>query len=749
MAYQNIVQYVYNKWFLRPIEDITDLSLASDERQYNEEVIFSPLLIGETDGNVMPIKIDLNFSGSNQGFIINYNDYIDENILISQNYYNISDEDLTCFRLKTICDIGLTGTDNGLVTCLSGETIQYTMGLLDQAEEFDRLKFDRRFKMFQVTGYTTEPNHRFSGLTEAINYSIVSVDSEPIGIYNELYGGFYQGFYKLFGYDYEVLPTRFPKGWTVEMTLKPRFENDYLPPSGQTTLNDFYPDNSGIFFYMGTRAENKFWHWANGENTGDTSYHRVTTPLTGLSSCMCTSLNPGYTTETKSKIDIRSTGATITVGKYLSWEPGDEILAYHQELEYVIGNVIYYSGDSGLLEFSITTSVGVGSFPAWRIDKPDYLEYAESNCVRVYPTSGSTDVHNITYCNCCYPPPIPPVPEHNPLFDSMSNALAIRFSGDPRNPKICVRTLTFTGDCVTTGSCETSGNETVTGYSINNYCSTRGIYDDCLGTDYFDQEHWVLVDAVFERYSWFDFCDLFYRGGLGTISTTLYTATTANNSVSLIQPPLTHDQLRGKREEYVQLNYQWLIEEYYRVGKLKLYINGRHFETFDNFEEIIPRGLYGHKETQVGVPFNISWGGGTQGLHENLVFSAMPETLCGEYIQDPELFPDNILSGTSLSGLSTNIILEKHFAGTFDGGISTFHMYAKPLSVPEIQHNARILYNQYDLLNPYCLDCGVSVTPSPTPTSVTPTPTPSITPTVNLTPSLTPTPTSTPLNYYY
>ena len=154
----------------------------------------------------------------------------------------------------------------------------------------------------------------------------------------------------------------------------------------------------------------------------------------------------------------------------------------------------------------------------------------------------------------------------------------------------------------------------------------------------------------------------------------------------------------------------------------------------------------------MGVPFNISWGGGTQGLHENLVFSAMPETLCGEYIQDPELFPDNILSGTSLSGLSTNIILEKYFAGTFDGGISTFHMYAKPLSVPEIQHNARILYDEYNLLNPYCLNCEIPNTddftyefvPEPSPSQTpTKTPTPTITPSVSDTPTPTPTVTNT------
>jgi len=78
-------------------------------------------------------------------------------------------------------------------------------------------------------------------------------------------------------------------------------------------------------------------------------------------------------------------------------------------------------------------------------------------------------------------------------------------------------------------------------------------------------------------------------------------------------------------------------------------------------------------------------------------------------------------------------------------------MYAKPLSVPEIQHNARLLYDQYDLLNPYCLDCAVfdpcdfdweyvEVSSTPTPTQ-TPSPTPTPYPSGTQLPSPTPTPT--------
>ena len=739
MAYQNINQYVYKKWYLSPFLEVTDLSLASDERDYNEEVIFSPYIIGAYDGDVLPVKFDINFTGSNQNFSLTYGNYDFDNILISENYYNPTDVLIPCYSSKTICDIGLTGTDNGLVTGMTGQSITYTNGLLPANEKFDRYKFDRRLKLHQVTGYTWTPNTRFSGVTAGTVYNVVSYSAQTIGNYQELYGGFYQGFYELFGYDYKILPERYPKGWTVEMTLKPRLSNVYSPSSGQTTLNEYYPNNAGIFFYMGTRAENKYWHHAAGTNSGDPSYYRITTPLTGLTSCFCVDLYTGYTTSSTTIFDLTTTGRTLTVSPDLLWVSGDTALIYHDDAQYLEGTVVGYTASTGNFQFVTTKRVGLGTIKFSIITKPGYLQYNDSNCVLVYPPTGTTDSHTQVDPCCCPEPPVP-IPEHNPEYDSMSNAIAIKFSGDPHNPKICIRTLTITGDCIFSGSCETLGPDSVTGYSINNYCTDRGIYDDCSGTTYDEQEHWVLVDVVFERYTWLDTCDLYYRGGLGTITVFPYTASTANNSVSLISPPITHYELIPTIEELVELNNLWILEKIYRRGRMKIYINGRIFDVFEDVEEIIPRGLFGHKETQVGVPFNISWGGGTQGLHENLIFSAVPTNDINYYTQDPELFPPNILSGTTLSGLTTNILIEQNFAGTFDGAISTFGMYAKPLSVPEIQHNARILRPIYNFLNPYCLNCDF---PTPTPTS-TPTHTPTNTPTISLTPSNTATPTVTP-----
>ena len=60
MAQQNINQYVYKKFYLSPyLLDLTDISLASDEVDYNQEVVFSPYLIAQTHGNRLPFYFDL------------------------------------------------------------------------------------------------------------------------------------------------------------------------------------------------------------------------------------------------------------------------------------------------------------------------------------------------------------------------------------------------------------------------------------------------------------------------------------------------------------------------------------------------------------------------------------------------------------------------------------------------------------------------------------------------------------------
>jgi len=544
MSQQNIREYNYRKWFLRPVGQNLDLNLASDEKDYNEEVVFSYNLIAQNDGNRLPIHFDLNNSGSSKLFVLNYGVYNSANTLVSLNYYNPKNENLDMFTASTLCDIGLTAIDNGLVDRMSGETISFTMGLLDDADKFNRYDFDRRFKMFQVTGYTDPPNERFSGNTDRTIYEIISKTNSQIGTYNQLYGGFYQGFFKLFGYDYETFPNRTNKGWSVEMLLKPRFSNEFSPSSGETTLNLVYPDNKNTFFYFGTRGENKFYHHASGSPESDSGYTRVTQSLEGiLKTCACD-----------------NTGVT------------------------------------------------------------------NSRCIEVYNPIEYTTQHNID-CGCGCNDNTVINPDKDPLYDSMSNAFSLRLSGDPSNPKVCVKVLKFTGDCIVTGTTPVTGITYQTGYTITEYCSESNIYDYCKvnGPDYLNEEHWVLIDAVWERNTWFDTCDLYYKGGLGLITDFKYVDSLSNNTVNLIEPPITHTgSPKPDQVEIVNLNERWLIEKSDRLGVLKIYVNSKLFYVINGFEEIIPRGLDVEKEKQIGVPFNISWGGGTQGLRESLTFKQKP-----------------------------------------------------------------------------------------------------------------------------
>jgi hypothetical protein len=546
-------------------------------------------------------------------------------------------------------------------------------------------------KLHPITGFTTTQNRLWNdnSYTYDLNYQNVGGD---IGYVANLQGGFFQGFYKIPGYDYQVFPQRVPLGWTAEFMLKYRWTGD---TSGG--LNNRYPDNKGTFFYMGARAENKFYHYADGSPKQDSGYTRVTSGLTCMHTCGCAS--------------------------------------------------------------SANTS---------------------SQCLQVYQPSGGT----ITNCTCgceCDCTTTAEYPEKDPLYDEVSNALSLRLSGDTGNPRLCVKTYRITGGCESTGTCLT-GITYVTGTSLTEWCSTRGIFDDCSGTTYQNVEHWVQIDAVFQRYEWLDTCDLYDKGGLGLLVKDVYYATIEGRSVTLIEPPITHEaKYDPDSTEVVTFTDMWTEEQKFRLGTLKFYVNGKLFMVTENFEEIIPRLLNTPKEKQIGVGYNISIGGGTQGLHDNLTFSGGCPATINEivYQQDPESLTTYDLDNTIYSGLTTHIKLEEYFGGSMIGDISAFRMYTEPLNASQIKHNFRILKFKYNLLDPDCLNCRITIPgndltyilipnndlyylsipandlyyeiiePTPTPTNTptnttTPTNTPTGTPTNTPTPTLTSTPTQTP-----
>ena len=136
-------------------------------------------------------------------------------------------------------NIGFTGVDNGLIYYGGWERVSN--------KEFYEYLTNSVISI--ESGDCKLHLHSVTGNTGVYSYPMEYVD----GKYYTLYGGFFQGFYKLYGFDYQVLPQYIEDEWNIEITLRPRYIFQ-----DEKTLNMTHPNNEGIFFYMGTRAEDKF-----------------------------------------------------------------------------------------------------------------------------------------------------------------------------------------------------------------------------------------------------------------------------------------------------------------------------------------------------------------------------------------------------------------------------------------------------------------------------------------------------------
>lgn len=194
-------------------------------------------------------------------------------------------------------NIGLTGVDNGLIT--------YDKDAITE-EEFSDLYTNSKL-VIDADDMRLHLN-KVGGNNKIYNYSneLVTEDNMRVARLN---GGFFQGFFKTGnGCNYNILPSDLENGICLEFTLKPEafksnysvkkskysvidynsdgwdgdsdinksyfnknYNSDgYLDDFPLPTLNDVYPDNAGTFFYIGTRAENKWWkYYVDTEDNSD------------------------------------------------------------------------------------------------------------------------------------------------------------------------------------------------------------------------------------------------------------------------------------------------------------------------------------------------------------------------------------------------------------------------------------------------------------------------------------------------
>ena len=536
----------------------------------------------------------------------------------------------------TFNTIGLTGIDNGLITFdkPSGDTSNLALLNALTGSTLVIPSGDSRLHMTRITGTTGNYVYPYD----------ITIDNENPNIGNiaSLYGGFFQGYYKIDGSSYEVLPPRINQAWSAEFWLTTKVFNT----TTGTTLNDIYPNNSGFFFYMGTRAENKFWNLWEGSDSGCTQDCTTSGCISGETlSEWCTvpkeneiviagdyglgvSLDPPRT-----DIDLVTNGFLIY---------GQAYNAAPKPLTGINSTLIYTSGSTpnihNVYNGCGNSIDGLGSYRAWEYDgKGVPVSHVrktltnETNPFLIYGRAAGI-VNTGHTKGCCQGPGdglasetaysfsgrSTPETSINYKLDVIDNALGFRITPDGR---IGYRLLTVTGSCDNVTRVYSTGVTVVEEYSTQ--------------SNLFDPKLWYNVVIKFVT-DYKNDCDL-----------------------TIVKP---------------------------RTGILKIYINGNLIHAFHNFPEFIGRRLDEYKAKQVGVPFNMSLGGGSQGLIESQTFG-----------------------GLDLSDRS--LLIEQNFAGTFIGGISEFKFNICDISLCQIrnsfvtnaskylpEHNYLLLQDNYDFL---------------------------------------------------
>ena len=463
----------------------------------------------------------------------------------------------------TFDTFGLTGLDNGqiLYNKLTGDT--KNAGLV---------------KLLTGSTLTIEPNEKrliltkVSGSTQQFDYPVELVNDSEWGDVLSFSGGFYQGYYKLDGSDYEVLPNRVNKAWVADFLINKEY---YSGNTSGNTLNDLYPNNSGFFFYLGTRAENKFWNIFEGNNTG------------------CT-------------IDCETvSGCTDTVTKFCTELKESEIQLYDKKT----GFDIFLNPP--LLDTNVITN--------------QFLIYGRasenSNNSRCGELKDNDGFGKKRVCNF--------------TGDSITISDYIRKKTDNRNQFLIYGRACKNGNSRCSKSVDDYGKETVCSYSgdteiLLELDKNADIYDNAIG--------FRITDDGSIGYR-----TLKYYCSGGTTGVTVFEDYSMSGMV--------------RTNEWSKITIRYVLDKTYsdeelkcsprRKGKILIYVNCRLKHIFKDVDEFIARRLNEFEGKQVGVPFNISLGGGSQGLLEHMTFD-----------------------GQDISDLG--LLIEKNFAGTFVGKIAEF-----------------------------------------------------------------------------
>ena len=521
----------------------------------------------------------------------------------------------------TMNTIGLTGIDNGLVTFnkTSGDTSNNALLSALTGTTLVISSGDTRLVMNRVTGTTGN-----------YIYPINILSATTVGNYSNLCGGFYQGYYKLDGNSYEVLPVRENQAWSAEFWLNPQ---SICTGYTATTLNTTYPNNKGFFFYMGTRAENKFWNTWTGADTGCTSGCTVPSGCTDILSNWCT---------------IPKENQITIIGDYGVGIPLDPPQV---QIDLITNTFLIYGRAYDDSVARSTASTGTFVYSTATTTTTDET----TNCCRV---CGTNHDGLGTQTACSY--------DGNGIVVTSTSKII----SNTTNPFLIYGRAVNHSGC-TCSSCTGPGD----GYGNQTVCSFSGFTSSQTDLDYKID---VIDNALGFRIK--DDGSIGYR--LLTITGHCLSGSTGSTYVSGVTVEEDYSVsgvVSADTWSYIAIRY---VTNYLddcqltyaspRKGKLMFYVNAKLKFVVNDFDELVARRLNEYKSKQVGVPFNFSLGGGSQGLLESQTFDGL----------DPA---------------DRGLPIETNFAGTFIGGISQFKFNICDLKFCDIEYNYSLDATRYGI----------------------------------------------------
>ena len=596
----------------------------------------------------------------------------------------------------TMNNLGFTGLDNGLIS-------------------FRRDLYNNRsfYEKYVNTKYDINENdlvvklHQVSGGTNLYEYP-VSINKNLI----KLNGGFYQGFFKTECDKYQILPSVFESGdvWQFEFVLnKTEFEKE-----SYKTLNDKYPENKGIFFYIGTRAENKWVYWYNKDDecfvlspdefVEDAEIKKNEYKITNMLNA-----NPDFVDYDEFAMDDYMNFKYFSPSTYeydeieeddfffddyLMTDEKPKVIDEENNFSKVIGWCCTLMMESDEIPMFNCCGKRIGSY--YNENTVNNISYVKTKPVccgdHNFILNENDVVHTDAFLSKCDVFGEDYIDDIDTLdfgidfieedldisnFDyETSDGLRIIYNQyfyDTDN-KFLFFNRTCDGFDVTTwdnndriryiGNRNSFKenlfllmNRTSTGYNVNNIDELRNQYS----TEY------NVYNDLYNNALAFRITD---NGAIGYRYLSLDCEN--ENNIAILEGYSVNGII--KNDEWSVINVK--IDASYNVMKLRFYVNGKLVFISKELPKLDLRKLNEVDEKQEGVAFNISLGGGTQGLID---------TILPNYMLDPyRVYP-----------------LEKYFAGTFIGYLKSFKFYNCLMEHMYINNNFKHEMDKLNKINIY------------------------------------------------